>query len=184
MPLALALAPTLPLIMIKKKVRTVNPRSDAADDASLRSSLAAAAAAMKSGDFADAMDQLKKILTDHPSHELANGMLGSVYAELGMTDQAVAAFRKTLAIHPGNPLARFQMGLVLLTAGRYQEAVDALAPMLRMEDDFLAHFHSGLALVSLQRPADARPLLLRAQERMPASHPLYPNLRQLLEQSE
>ena len=126
------------------------------------------------------MCQLKGILAADPSHELANGMLGSIYAELGMTDKAVQAFLQALNTNPQNPLARFQMGLVLLTAQRYQEAIDAFAPMLVVEGEFLAHFHSALALIALDRPSQARPLLQQANQNMPASHPLYGTLQQLL----
>jgi tetratricopeptide (TPR) repeat protein len=146
--------------------------------------LAAATQAMKGGDREEAITQLKTILDSDPLHELANGMLGSIYADLGLTDKAVYAFRQVLTANPLNVLARFQMGLVLSTAHRHQEAIDAFQPMLDMKDDFLAHFHTALALVTLERPDQARPLLLTAKQRMPESHTLYDNLQQLLTATE
>ncbi len=135
---------------------------------------------MKAGDWEEAILQLKELVAIDSSHELANGMLASVYAQIGLTDKAADLFRQALRINPNNVLATYQMGLVLLTAGRHQEALDAFRPMLRDENDFLAHFHSALALIGLQRSAEARTLLLHSQKNMPSAHPLHEHLQKLL----
>jgi predicted Zn-dependent protease len=153
------------------------PRIDA------REALSLAAACAKRGELEPAMVHLKELLQADPNHEIANGMLAGIYAQLNMTDRAVAGYRRVLAVNPQNVLARFQLGLVLLTTGHPQEAVNTLHPCLADKQDFLAHFHSALALIELKRPEDARVLLTRAAQRMPVDHALRPRLHELLEQS-
>lgn len=153
-------------------------------DSQLLSRLDAATRAAKAGDKEEAITQLKQLLDADPRHELANGMLASIYAELGLTDQATHYFQTLLRHHPANVLARFQLGVLLLTAGNPQETIETLQPMLSLEDDFLAHFHSGLAFDALRQPARARALFQQAAKRMPASHPLHDNLQALLKATE
>jgi predicted Zn-dependent protease len=148
-----------------------------------REAVGLAAAYAQRGELEPAMIQLRELLQADPDHEIANGMLASIYAQLNMTDRAVTGYRRVLAINPHNVLARFQLGLLQVTSGHPQEAVDTLRPCLTDKQDFLAHFYSGVALLELQRPEEARALLARASQRMPADHTLQPRLRELLERS-
>ena len=59
----------------------------------------------KLGDFEQAIVRLKTLLEAEPEHEVATGMLASIYAQLGMADRAIGFYQKTLAINPGNSLA-------------------------------------------------------------------------------
>lgn len=163
---------------------TVTTPAKTSDSTQLLSRLDSATRAAKAGDKEEAITQLKQLLGIDPHHEIANGMLASIYAELGLTDRATHYFRELLNHHPANVLARFQLGVLLLTAGKPQEAIDILQPMLSIEDDFLAHFHSGLGFDALHQPGRAQALFQQAAKRMPANHPLHDNLQALLKASE
>lgn len=148
-----------------------------------RELLGLAAASAQRGDFAMAMLHLRELLAVDPRQEIALGMLAGIYADLKMPDRAAGLYRQVLSFNPGNPLARFQLGLLQLTASRPRAALETLRPALADESDFLAHFHSGLALRELGRAGEARQLLEVAAQRMPADHVLYPQLRELLAES-
>jgi cytochrome c-type biogenesis protein CcmH/NrfG len=55
------------------------------------------------------MIHLKELLAADPDHEIANGMLAGIYAQLNMTQRAVEYFHRVLAINPQNALARVQL---------------------------------------------------------------------------
>lgn len=126
------------------------------------------------------MIHLKDLLAVHPRDEIALGMLAGIYAELKMPARAEALYREVLTVNPSNPLARFQLGLLQLAEKRPRAALEILRPALADESDFLAHFHSGLALRQLGQAGEARRLLEVAAQRMPADHILQPQLCRLL----
>lgn len=134
----------------------------------------------KDGNLDEAVTTLKQILRDEPRHEIALGMLAATYLQIGMHEAAIERFQALLEAHPKNPLARFQLGMGMLGLDRPEEALDAWRPLLDDASDFMGHFHSALALIQLERPADAMPLLERAIQRMPPSHPLYAKALELL----
>lgn len=78
-----------------------------------RELLGLAAAAAKQGDLESAIVHLKELLAADPRHEIALGLLAGIYAQLKMSDRAVALYRQVLEINPGNPLARLQLSLLL-----------------------------------------------------------------------
>ena len=145
----------------------------------VREPLTRAVEATRRKDFAAAIEHLKNVLAADPKHVVALGMLAGVYAELKMTDRAESNYQRVLEIDPSNVLARFQLGLLQLAAGRPREAIATWEPSLRDSKDYLAHFHSALAHAALGENARASELLERAAERMPASHALCGQLREL-----
>ena len=138
-----------------------------------------ATAQVRNNDLAEAIETLKEILADDAKHEIATGMLASIYFEIGRVEAAIDLYEKLLSYNPDNPLARFQLGLARLNDGQPRQALDVWEPMLEMENDFMAHFHSALAQLELQQPRQALELLLKAREHMPVGHPLYPQLLDL-----
>lgn len=142
--------------------------------------LARATACTKDNDFAGAIGHLKSLLQSYPEHEIANGMLAAVYAELGMTGRAIEYFQRALTINPDNLLARFQLGLLQLRAERPREALETWKPALADRHDFAIHYHCGATLLRLEEPDAARPILQEAARRMPKDHALFPQLHELL----
>lgn len=145
----------------------------------LKEKLSAAAGLAKEGNLDDAICLLKEILAARPSHEISLGMLASIYLQIGMHEQAVEHFQALLKANPRNPLARFQLGMARLSQGQPQAALDTWEPLLSLENEFMAHFHSALALIQLGRTAEALDRLDHARRHMPESHPLFPKLMEL-----
>jgi len=147
----------------------------------IRGALSLAAACAKRGELDAAIVHLKEVLGTTPDNEIANGMLAGIYAELKMPERATVYFQRVLAVNPQNVLARFQLGLLQLTGGQPQAAVETLRPNLADNTEFLAHFYSARALLELGKTGEARVLLERTEQRMPADHPLSGQLRELLQ---
>ena len=143
------------------------------------STLQQAVSALRSDNKEEAMEWLKQLLSEHPGHELGGGMLASIYAELGMIEQAAALYQEVLAQHPDNPLARFQWGLLLFNRDQLVDALAVWEPLLASTDDFMAHFQSALAMAKLNHLSEARHLLSTAESRMPLSHEMRPHLEAL-----
>lgn len=151
-------------------------------DGQLKEKLSAAAGLAKEGNLDEAISLLKEILAARPGNEISLGMLASIYLQIGMHEQAVEHFQTLLKANPRNPLARFQLGMARLSQGQPQAALDTWEPMLSLENEFMAHFHSALALIQLGRNAEAVDRLEQARQRMPESHPLFPRLLELNDQ--
>lgn len=136
---------------------------------------------LSSGDLDEALALLLEIRRMAPRHELAEGMLGAVYAQLHAFDDAVACFEHVLAINPDNHLARFQLGCVLMDRQQPREALEAWRPCLREPTDHVVHFHAGLAWMQLDRVEDARLMFGRAARYMPPDHELHPRLTRMMQ---
>jgi tetratricopeptide (TPR) repeat protein len=148
-------------------------------DEQLKTKLSKAIEYTKAQDLESAVLQLKQILESHPLHEISMGMLASIYLQIGMHQKAIEQFEALLAAHPNNPLARFQLGMASLANGEPEKALDQWAPMLEMDNEFMAHFHSALALIQLGRLDEALPLIEHARNSMPEAHPLYSKLQEI-----
>jgi tetratricopeptide (TPR) repeat protein len=135
--------------------RRPNPTSN---DSDIETALRAAVEAMRQDNVEAGILALKTILNLAPRHELANGMLASIYAQLGMRDAAVSKYQTTLAINPANHLARFQLGTLQLDAGQPSEALQTLEPLLT------------LAQAAMPQDHPLRPLLAEQLENTRASH--------------
>lgn len=150
-------------------------RLDAAEN------LGVAARSAKNGDLEHAILHLKSVIASGQHREVAHGMLAAIYAQLGMTAQAKEHYQTVLTLNPQNPLARFQLGLIQLMAKQPQEALETWKPALRKVDDYMVQFHSGLALLELERPSEARSAFEKVAAHMPKKHPLYPETQRLLD---
>lgn len=137
-----------------------------------------AVSALRASDNEMAMETLKQLLADIPGHELASGMLASIYAEIGMVDEAIGLYQGVIAQHPDNHLARVQWGQLLFNRGQSIEALDVWEPVRAASDDYMAHFLSALAMIKLGRLDEARDLLAIASLRMPQTHGSRPHLEE------
>lgn len=147
---------------------------------SVEDELSLAASSLRAGEPETALTHLKSAVAAEPSNEIALGMLGSVYVELGMADRAAEFFDKVLAINPANPLARFQSGLLAFDRGELERALKIWKAQEPPQDDFMIRFYSGLALAQLGRADEARALYRAAQKNVPADHPVRTELEKLL----
>lgn len=142
--------------------------------------LALAAKGAKDGDYEEAIIQLKNLLDAYPKHELGLGMLASIYAELKMNDRAVEFYERLLAVNPKNPLACLQLGLMQAAAQRPREVVEIWKARLDEPEEYLAHYFTGLALLSLDKSKEARTMLEHSAQYMPKDYALYPSLQELI----
>lgn len=138
--------------------------------------LSKATDAAKQGNLDEAIPLLKEVLSDYPDNEVANGMLASIYLQIGALEQAKQQFTELLQAHPENPLGRFQLGMCQLSMNHPKDALSTWQPLLADQEEFMAHFHSGLAQIELGNPKESYELVQIAAQRMPSNHPLYPKL--------
>jgi tetratricopeptide (TPR) repeat protein len=96
-----------------------------------------------------------------------------------MHQQAISHFKTLLDIYPNNPLARFHLGMARLANQEPEKALDVWAPMLDLENEFMANFHSAQVLIQLGRSEEALPMVERANKNMPDDHPLYSKLQEI-----
>ncbi|MFY0678098.1 MAG: hypothetical protein JXR18_12515 [Neptuniibacter sp.] len=142
--------------------------------------LKSATEAARNGELATAIPRLKQLLEVDPDHQLGLGMLASIYLQTGMNEESGTLFEHLLQKHPENPLARFQYGLTKLNSGSPEEAIELWQPLFSDEENFMAHFHGALACLQMGNNADASQHLQISAVHMPNSHPLYPQLVELL----
>lgn len=152
-------------------------------DPEIEVALGAAIDAIRHDNTEAGMLALKTILELSPQHELANGMLASLYAQLGMPYAAINYYHTTLEINPDNHLARFQLGIQQLETGQAKVALQTWEPLLGLEGQFMPQFYSAIALIALERPQEANKLLTQAQATMPQDHPLRAHLAEQLEKT-
>jgi tetratricopeptide (TPR) repeat protein len=100
-------------------------------------------------DHAAAMRNLKQCIAISPRYAAAHYMLGVVYAQVGLTGQAIDRMLHALHEDPELEMARFQLGLLLLTNGRANETVEVLEPLQNLEQEHpLRFFAAGLIHVT------------------------------------
>jgi len=147
----------------------------APDNAGIRRNLAAALAVCER--FAQAADEYRAALRIEPA-AADWGRLGSVLAELGRNEEAIAAYETALAKIPAEaadrPALYRRLGRVQRNAGRTEAAIGSWQAALALAPGHAGiHFNLGNALKSLGRHAEAEaayrgalaiePELLRAQ---------------------
>ncbi len=69
-------------------------------------------------------------------HEMINGHLGIVYAQLGDLDKAIEYFRKAIKMNPKNADFYFNLGLALTSADRKTEAGLALKRAVELNPEY------------------------------------------------
>lgn len=148
-------------------------------DNSALETLSNATNAAKQGNLDEAIPLLKELLSTYPDNEVANGMLASIYLQIGALEEAEHRFTELLRTHPANPLGRFQLGMCYLSMSRPQKALETWQPLLADQNEFMAHFHSGLAQLELGNHKESYELVQIAAHRMPSNHPLYAQLLQV-----
>jgi tetratricopeptide (TPR) repeat protein len=93
----------------------------------------------------DAITYLKNAVAQSRGDFKATYLLAAEYAQIGMSDRAIAGFRDALALKPDLTPARFQLGLLLVTVGRISEAIEAWAKLEQLDvNDPYLYFKRGL----------------------------------------
>jgi tetratricopeptide (TPR) repeat protein len=88
---------------------------------------------LKAGSYADAIEHLESACDLGPRFADLVNYLGVAYAEVGRTEEAIAAFRRALEKNPSYLVPRLNLGFTLAQAGQPREAEEELARALEIQ---------------------------------------------------
>lgn len=132
---------------------------------STATTLRAAIALLSGGHQDEGVRLLQGLLDVVPDNAEAHFLLGAEFAELGLWDQAEAAFKRTVELAPELAPARFQWGLVCFVNGQLDAAREIFSPLTLGDDKALALYGEGLVRAcDSQFEAAARSLRLGLAE--------------------
>jgi tetratricopeptide (TPR) repeat protein len=104
---------------------------------------------------------LKRCVAEYPDAAQAHYLLGSAYAQLGMTGRAIEELQAALALEPQLELACFQLGLLQMGAGRSGDALATWEALDRLDAEHpLRSFKQGLVHLVAEELAAAEEALL------------------------
>jgi tetratricopeptide (TPR) repeat protein len=135
--------------------------------------LALAVEASRRGDTGHAIEYLKVASRRTDATAPICFLLGSEYAQIGLTSAAIEQFQRAVEIDPSYAIARFQLGLLFYAQQDLAAATQAWAPLASLGDAHpLALFQAGL-----RRLADGEiDLGLACLSKGIAANQLYPPL--------
>ncbi|HKQ88945.1 MAG TPA: tetratricopeptide repeat protein [Candidatus Acidoferrales bacterium] len=94
----------------------------------------------------DAAEHYRRVLERAPNWIEAHINLGVALYQMGMTEEARAAFRSAVQIDPANGISRYNLGCVLEEQGKMAEAIEHLSAAARaMPTHADVHFNLALA---------------------------------------
>jgi predicted O-linked N-acetylglucosamine transferase (SPINDLY family) len=96
-----------------------------------------------------------RALAEAPQDFATLNMLGVLKAQMGVPAEGLALLEQALALQPDHAGALVNYGNVLSLMGRYKKAVAAYDRALMVRPDAESFVNRGLALQSLNRPAEA-----------------------------
>jgi adenylate cyclase len=126
---------------------------------------------------------LQQAIALRPSFATAYQWLGTATMGSGDPVAGLAALERASALDPRSLVVAENHAYVLLTLGRYAEARAVCEPILAFEPDYAwCQMRSGFGQLLADKPAEARPFLMRAAELMnPSALPLVAQLMDALE---
>lgn len=123
------------------------------------------------GRYAQAADQLERLLPYAPGSYEIHELLGMVYASLSQNDQAIDHLKMAVQIKPRLAEARTNFGATLLRAGKAELAGEQFRKALALEPkSYDANHNLGEFFIETGNVAEARPLLEQAQQIDPGSY--------------
>ena len=123
------------------------------------------------GRYAQAADQLERLLPYAPGSYEIHELLGMVYASLSQNDQAIDHLKMAVQIKPKLAEARTNLGATLLRAGKAELAGEQFRKALALEPkSYDANHNLGEFFIETGNVAEARPLLEQAQQIDPGSY--------------
>ncbi len=125
-----------------------------ADDAAY--ALAAAHAAIKSGQSSRALPRLQSLRRAHPALAVAYTLESHAWLELGRPVDAAAVLESLPADAPRDHLHRVSYAVALQRGGKHEAAVQAFLQALALKiDDAVVHFRMGMSFKELGLKAEA-----------------------------
>jgi tetratricopeptide (TPR) repeat protein len=121
-----------------------------------RLSLLSAGIAIIHRDFAGALELLEYAAHVEPALPSVHSTHGNVLLRLGKVEWAHEAFERALVQNADDAYALDGMSAICLIQGGFEAAADwALRALEKNMQFFRAHYHLGVALLNLKRPAEA-----------------------------
>lgn len=122
------------------------------------------------GRYAEALTCFNEALRMEPQEPTSLNGAGYALAGLGRDEEAVGYYSRAIARDRSNPHVFFNRGLSQMRLGRFVEALADFDETLTLEPDFFdALVEKANVLAELNRYAEARSVLLDAEERDPTS---------------
>jgi len=131
----------------------------------------AAVAQYNAGQFAEAADQLEKLLPETPQSFDVHELLGLVYAAESQDAKALEHLETAVRLKPNSAAARTNLAANLSHAGKSELAIKQLQKALALEPrNFDANHNLGELYIQSGKIADAIPYLEKAQSIDPSSY--------------
>lgn len=110
---------------------------------------------VQEGRFDAALEVVKRILKVKPNHAKAHGSLGTLYAIKGQNELAAEHWQAVAKHDSDDPYGESMLGWQAYLQGKSEEAIEAYRRAEEIEPyDAKINYHTGLALVKLERWAD------------------------------
>ena len=123
------------------------------------------------GRYAQAADQLEKLVPYAPRSYEIHELLGMVYASLSQNERAIEHLKTAVQMKPESAEARTNLGASLLHAGKAELAGEQFRKALALEPkSYDANHNLGEFYVQSGKVAEAQPLLELAQQINPSSY--------------
>ena len=137
----------------------------------LDSEFQSAVSAYNAGHFAEAADELEKLLPRAPKSFEAHELLGLVYAAESKSPQSLEQLQIAVRLKPDSAAARTNLATGLLHAGDSALAEEQFRKALTLEpNNFQANHNLAQFYLQSGKIAEALPLLERAQQINPSSY--------------
>ncbi|KPK00545.1 MAG: hypothetical protein AMJ60_00750 [Desulfobacterales bacterium SG8_35] len=131
----------------------------------IRMLLDQATSCIERGRLGQAEDLCREIVKLSPRTAEAYNLLGIIYQDRNMTDEAISVLHKAVELDTANANAFFNLGTVLGQKGRYEQAITALRKGLALAPRTAkARNNLGLALARLGKAEEAISALEKATE--------------------
>lgn len=96
-------------------------------------------------DSGDELEQVDRLIADHPGDPRLHFLRGSILASIGRPIEALPALRQAVELAPDFTIARFQLGFFQLTSGEAANALSTWGPLAMLpEQNYLRMFVAGL----------------------------------------
>ena len=122
-----------------------------------------ALAALKQGNYSEAVTLLTRVVELEPKDKSAWNTLGRAHMALRQADPAIAAFRQQIAVNPYDASAHNWLGHALLFQRKYDEAEAAFRKQIELNPlDEYAPASLGRLLIQRRRQSEALPFIEQA----------------------
>jgi tetratricopeptide (TPR) repeat protein len=122
----------------------------------------------QSGMYSDAETLYKTTIRKNPACWMAHNNLGTLLADMGRTNEAMAHYQKALKLNPNNAEAHNNLGILLGKMGRTNEAMAHYQKALKLNPNFAEAYNDlGLLLMDMGRTDEAMAHYRKALELNP-----------------